>query len=129
MGKRILKAGSALGGIALAAALYANFGIFEIENIFMYPALEPGERVIVHKTAVGSIEEGDLVLFEVPFYDFDTRDGMLAVRRVSRVFGENVMLECDASVVYGDALTVDRSKIRGKVIEFKKFIEIDKLTE
>ena len=116
MGKSILKAGSALGGIALAAALYTNFGIFEIESIFMYPTLEPGQRVIVQKTAADNIAEGDLVLFEAPFYDFDTQDGMFAVRRISRISGENIMLECDASAVYGDVLTVDRSKIRGKVI-------------
>lgn len=120
LGKRVLKAGSALGGIALAAALHINFGIFEIESIFMYPTFEPGQRVLVQKTAIGSIEEGDLVLFEAPFYDFDTQDGMLAVRRISRISGETVTLECDAPAVYGDVLTLDRSKIIGKVIELKK---------
>lgn len=120
MGKLIFKAGSALGGIVLAAAFYINFEIFEIENIFMYPALEPGQRVLIQKTAADNVTEGDLVLFEAPFYDFDTQDGMLAVRRISRISGKNVTLKCDASVVYGDALTVDRSRIRGKVIEFRK---------
>ncbi len=125
MGKRILRAGSVLGGIALAAAFYINFEIFEIESIFMYPTLEPGQRLLVQKTAGDSAAEGDLVLFEAPFYDFDTQDGMLAVRRISGISGENVTLKCDAPAVYGDVLTVDRSKIRGKVIELK---ELTKLT-
>ena len=120
MGRGILKAGSALGGIALAAVLYINFGIFEIESIFMYPTFQPGQRVLVQKTVADRAKEGDLVLFEAPFYDFDTQDGMLAIRRISRISGEKVTLICDAPAVYGDALTVDRSKIRGKIIEFKK---------
>lgn len=123
MTKFILRACSALAGIALAAAFYLNFEIFEIEKVYMYPALEPGQHVLVSKAASENIDEinvGDLVLFEAPFYDFDTQDGMLAVRRVSGIRGNTLQLECDAPAVAKDVLTVKSEKVRGKVILWQK---------
>lgn len=123
MAKFILRACSALAGIALAATFYLNFEIFEIEKVYMYPALEPGQHVLVSKAASENIDEiniGDLVLFEAPFYDFDTQDGMLAVRRVSGIRGNTLQLECDAPAVAKDVLTVKSEKIRGKVILWQK---------
>lgn len=95
MAKFFLRTGSAIVGIVLAIVLYMNFGIFEIKTVFMYPALKPGQHVLIHKTSAEQIGIGDLVLFEAPFYDFDTQEGMLAVRRVSGIktarCGWNVM--------------------------------------
>lgn len=123
MAKFILRIGSALAGVALAAAFYLNFEIFAMEKVYMYPTIEPGQHVLVRKAAaenIGDIHVGDLVLFEAPFYDFDTQDGLLAVRRVSGIQGDFLSLECDAPAVAKDVLTVDSGKVRGKVILWQK---------
>lgn len=123
MAKFILRVCSAFAGIGFAIVFYLNFEIFEIEKVYMYPALEPGQHVLVSKAAsadIGNINVGDLVLFEAPFYDFDTQDGMLAVRRVSGIKGNTLQLECDAPAVSKDVLTVKSENVRGKVILWQK---------
>ena len=120
MAKFFLRTGSAIVGIVLAIVLYMNFGIFEIKTVFMYPALKPGQHVLIHKTSAEQISIGDLVLFEAPFYDFDTQEGMLAVRRVSGIKDGTLRLECDAPAVAKDVLAVDEESGRGKVILWQK---------
>lgn len=114
---RILAAAT---GILLAIVVFMNFEIFEIKTTAMLPVLEPGMCVLVQRCDASDVSVGDLVLYEAAAYDFDTQDGLMAVRMVSGKKDGKFRLSCSEEAVYGEETAVDGEKIWGKVILWER---------
>lgn len=107
-------------GTALALALFLNFEIFEIEGVSMLPELMPGQHVLVKKGTADNLSVGDLVLYETPFYDFDSQNGGKSVRKVTGIKDGEVRLSCSPDAVQAQTLTLPKEEILGKVILWQK---------
>lgn len=120
MGRQILRITAAATGILLAIVVFMNFEIFEIKTTAMMPVLEPGMCVLVQRCDASEVELGDLVLYEAAAYDFDTQDGLMAIRMVSGEKDGKFRLSCSEEAVYGREIAVDGEKIWGKVILWER---------
>ena len=80
------------------------------------PALEPGERILVLRSAfVDAYETGDLVVYQAPYYTADSGDDRL-VRRVTGIRGSWVRLNCDAKTTRDQEVLAEPDQLLGKVI-------------
>ena len=103
-------------GTALAVAAFLNFEIFEIKGVSMLPELMPGQHVLVKKGTADDLNIGDFVLYETPFYDFDSQDGGRGIRKVTGIKDGEVRLSCSPDAVQAQTLTLPKEEILGKVI-------------
>ena len=111
-------------GTALALIVFLNFEIFEIKGVSMLPELMPGQHVLVKKGTADDLNIGDFVLYETPFYDFDSQDGGRGIRKVAGIKDGEVRLSCSPDAVQAQTLTLPKEEILGKVILWQKRITI-----
>lgn len=107
-------------GTALALVVFLNFEIFEIKGVSMLPELMPGQHVLVKKGTADDLNIGDFVLYETPFYDFDSQDGGRGIRKVAGIKDGEVRLSCSPDAVQAQTLTLPKEEILGKVILWQK---------
>lgn len=107
-------------GTALAFVVFLNFEIFEIKGVSMLPELMPGQHVLVKKGTADDLNIGDFVLYETPFYDFDSQDGGRGIRKVAGIKDGEVRLSCSPDAVQAQILTLPKEEILGKVILWQK---------
>ncbi len=107
-------------GTALALIVFLNFEIFEIKGVSMLPELMPGQHVLVKKGTADDLNIGDFVLYETPFYDFDSQDGGRGIRKVAGIKDGEVRLSCSPDAVQAQTLTLPKEEILGKVILWQK---------
>ena len=107
-------------GTALALIVILNFEIFEIKGVSMLPELMPGQHVLVKKGTADDLNIGDFVLYETPFYDFDSQDGGRGIRKVAGIKDGEVRLSCSPDAVQAQTLTLPKEEILGKVILWQK---------
>lgn len=107
-------------GTALALVVFLNFEIFEIKGVSMLPELMPGQHVLVKKGTADDLKIGDFVLYETPFYDFDSQDGGRGIRKVTGIKDGEVRLSCSPDAVQAQTLTLPKEEILGKVILWQK---------
>lgn len=107
-------------GTVLALVVFLNFEIFEIKGVSMLPELMPGQHVLVKKGTADDLNIGDFVLYETPFYDFDSQDGGRGIRKVAGIKDGEVRLSCSPDAVQAQTLTLPKEEILGKVILWQK---------
>ena len=107
-------------GTALALVVFLNFEIFEIKGVSMLPELMPGQHVLVKKGTADDLKIGDFVLYETPFYDFDSQDGGRGIRKVTGIKDGEVRLSCSPDAVQAQTLTLPKDEILGTVILWQK---------
>ena len=107
-------------GTVLALVVFLNFEIFEIKGVSMLPELMPGQHVLVKKGTADDLNIGDFVLYETPFYDFDSQDGGRGIRKVAGIKDGEVRLSCSPDAVQAQTLTLPKEEILGKVILWPK---------
>ena len=115
--RKILALGfSALLGAVLGGVLSACLMMTEVAGSDMLPSLEPGERILVLRSAfVDAYETGDLVVYQSPYYTADSGDDRL-VRRVTGIRGSWVRLNCDAKTTRDQEVLAEPDQLLGKVI-------------
>ena len=115
--RKILALGfSALLGAGLGVVLSACLMVTEVAGSDMLPSLEPGERILVLRSAfVDAYETGDLVVYQAPYYTADSGDDRL-VRRVTGIRGSWVRLNCDAKTTRDQEVLAEPDQLLGKVI-------------
>ena len=107
---------SALLGAGLGVVLSAYLMVTEVVGSDMLPSLEPGERILVLRSAfVDAYETGDLVVYQAPYYTADSGDDRL-VRRVTGIRGSWVRLNCDAKTTRDQEVLAEPDQLLGKVI-------------
>ncbi|MGN1413991.1 MAG: S26 family signal peptidase [Anaerovoracaceae bacterium] len=115
--RKILALGfSALLGAVLGVVLSACLMMTEVAGSDMLPSLEPGEKVLVLRSAfVDAYEPGDLVVYQTPYYTADGGDDQL-IRRVTGIRGSWIRLNCDAKTTRDRAVLTEPGQLLGKVI-------------
>ena len=71
-----------LASIMVATFAFAAIGFYTVEGSSMYPAISPGDRLLIYRWA--RIRKGDVVILSLPNSD------QLAVKRVMGVPGDKV---------------------------------------
>lgn len=115
--RKILALGfSALLGAVLGVVLSACLMVTEVAGSDMLPSLEPGEKVLVLRSAfVNAYESGDLVVYQAPYYTADGGDDQL-IRRVTGIRGSWIRLNCDAKTARDREVLAEPGQLLGKVI-------------
>ena len=115
--RKILALGfSALLGAVLGVVLSACLMVTEVAGSDMLPSLEPGEKVLVLRSAfVNAYESGDLVVYQAPYYTGDGGDDQM-IRRVTGIRGSWVRLNCDAKTTRDQEVLAEPDQLLGKVI-------------
>ena len=107
---------SALLGAGLGVVLSAYLMVTEVVGSDMLPSLEPGEKVLVLRSAfVNAYESGDLVVYQAPYYTGDGGDDQM-IRRVTGIRGSWVRLNCDAKTTRDQEVLAEPDQLLGKVI-------------
>ena len=107
---------SALLGAGLGVVLSACLMVTEVVGSDMLPSLEPGEKVLVLRSAfVNAYESGDLVVYQAPYYTGDGGDDQM-IRRVTGIRGSWVRLNCDAKTTRDQEVLAEPDQLLGKVI-------------
>ena len=107
---------SALLGVGLGVVLSACLMVTEVAGSDMLPSLEPGEKVLVLRSAfVNAYESGDLVVYQAPYYTGDGGDDQM-IRRVTGIRGSWVRLNCDAKTTRDQEVLAEPDQLLGKVI-------------
>ena len=107
---------SALLGVGLGVVLSACLMVTEVAGSDMLPSLEPGEKVLVLRSAfVNAYESGDLVVYQAPYYTADGGDDQL-IRRVTGIRGSWIRLNCDAKTTRDREVLAEPGQLLGKVI-------------
>ena len=115
--RKILALGfSALLGAGLGVVLSACLMVTEVAGSDMLPSLEPGEKVLILRSAfVNAYESGDLVVYQAPYYTADGGDDQL-IRRVTGIRGSWIRLNCDAKTTRDREVLAEPGQLLGKVI-------------
>lgn len=116
IGKILALVFSALLGAGLGVVLSAYLMVTEVVGSDMLPSLEPGEKVLVLRSAfVNAYESGDLVVYQAPYYTGDGGDDQM-IRRVTGIRGSWVRLNCDAKTTRDQEVLAEPDQLLGKVI-------------
>lgn len=108
----------AAAGICLAIVVHCSFMITEMYDSSMFPAIEPGQKVLVFMPAgIDDIEPGDIVAYESPYHQIDG-GRRVSVRRVENIGDGKVVLICDAGIDDKDRTVIRTDDILGKVLTF-----------
>ena len=107
---------SALLGAGLGFLLSASLMTAEVSGSDMLPSLEPGERVLVLRSAfVDAYAPGELVLYQAPYYTADAGDDLL-IRRITGIRGSWIRLDCDARTTRNREVLAKQEELLGRVI-------------
>ena len=118
MKKTIICILGALTGMVLAAAVHCCFMVTEMYDSSMFPAIEPGQKVLVFMLAgIDDMEPGDIVAYESPYHQIDGGRSV-SVRRVENIGDDKVVLICDAGIDDKDRTVIRTDDILGKVLTF-----------
>lgn len=106
----------ALTGAMLAAAVHCSFMVTKMYDSSMFPAIEPGQKVVVFMAAkVENIGSGDIVAYESPYHLIDGGRG-ISIRRVEKIDDEKATLVCDTGFTEEDSVQVPVDDILGTVL-------------
>ena len=112
----ILKLAAALAAAAAALWLLGSFMVVEVESTNMLPFLEPGQKVIASRTDIEEFRQGDLIVYEAPYYCTDG-EGRYLIRCVSGVSGEKIEVTAGSYALgHQDREVIEKDIILGKVI-------------
>ena len=108
----------AAAGICLAIVIHCSFMITEMYDSSMFPAIEPGQKVLVLMLAgIDDMEPGDIVAYESPYHQIDGGRSV-SIRRVEKIDDEETVLICDTKVDDNDKTVISTDDILGKVLTF-----------
>lgn len=104
--------------MVLAAAVHCCFMVTEMYDSSMFPAIEPGQKVLVFMFAgADDIQPGDVVAYESPYHQIDGGKSV-SIRRVEKIDDEETVLICDTKVDDNDKAVISTDDILGKVLTF-----------
>ena len=114
--RTILKLAAVLAGAAAALWLFSSFMVIEVESTNMLPLLEPGQKVIASRTDIEEFQQGDLIVYEAPYYCTDG-EGRYIIRCVSGVRNEKIEVTAGTyALEHQDREVIEKDIILGKVI-------------
>ena len=118
MKKFFLTLTAALLGICLAVLVHCSFMLVEAGSGSMLPSIAPGQKALIYLLAdTDDVAEGDIVAYRQPYYVVDGDNGVL-MRRVERVLQDEMVLSCDANLIYDQEYSVSKEYIFANVILF-----------